>query len=1322
MATLILGAVGAAVGAGFGGTILGLSGAVIGRAIGAAVGQMIDSAIIASLAPAARSEGPRLQETTYMGASEGAPQGRLYGRARVNGQVIWTTRFKEHSHTQRSGGKGGGRGASQTSYTYSVSFAVALGEGNTKAQLGRVWLDGKETDLSGITYRFYQGTETQAPDSFIQSIEGVNATPAFRGITYLVIEEMDITDYGNRIPQVTAELIRPLDTEDPDDISNIMRGVCLIPGSGEFVYATQSYTQQGGNFDEDGKFNPNGQPAKSLTVHNMEGKPDLVRSMEQLGLFQPNMETVALVVGWFGDDLRVGNCTIMPKVEFNDRNAQVTPTDWTVAGLNRSEVPQLARDSSGHPVYGGTPSDTVVKEAIVWLKARGYKVVFYPFIFMEIVAGNTLPDPYSNGASGLGQPAFPWRGRITCSPAAGYSGSVDKTAAAATQVANFFNGTWGFRRFINHYADLVAEVGGVEAFLIGSEMVGLSTIRSNANTYPAIARFRSLAAEVRAKVGPSVKLGYAADWSEYCSHRPNDGSNDVFFHLDPLWADTNIDFIGIDNYMPLSDWRDGITHLDYDADQNIVTPHNTGYLKSNIEGGEYYDWYYASQSARNSQTRTPITDTAYGKPWVFRQKDLRNWWLNQHFNRPGGVQSGTATSWVPQSKPIWFTELGCPAVDKGSNQPNVFYDPKSSENMFPYYSTGEQDEYIQRVFLEASLQYWRDEAPTSSVFGGKMLDIEHILVWCWDARPYPDYPLRSDVWADADLWRYGHWLTGRLDAVALSRLVKELCSTVGVTDVDVELLNGSYALVKGFNIDSIMAVRDMIASLMGAYMFDGFESEGKLKFALRSATSITIIDPLDYVSSSSDKLGLALTRQQETELPSSVKIDFIDGDASYAVASLDGKRLFGGSDETAQLQLPLVLEPHYVRGLADSIIHQAWTARERGSVALPPSMFKFDPGDAFQYDVGSRQALGRFQQIDTAEFRKAEFANFDPSLFRLPKYPAQVYSPSIPWAPGFATLVPMDIPLLTGLEPSLQSPRVATYMNPWPGGVNIYRADGGGGWEFKLTASDRAYVGRLAFPLYSGPTGIWDRSNDLYIELFYGSVASKTEAQVFGGANALAVQNQNGFWEILQFKDAVLTAPRQYTLSNLLRGQLGTEHAMRSPVPAGATVVFLTTEMDANPSTAPFIPISLDDRNNPVTLRWGNQGKPVTDSDAYLTRDFVFRSEALMPYSPVQLAGAWAGAGGNIGLSWVRRTRFNGDQWDAPEVPLNEETELYDLQILDGSSVVREVTNLTSPAYTYTTASQVTDFGSAQSTLTFRVYQLSSKVGRGHPGQQTVYR
>jgi hypothetical protein len=127
----------------------------------------------------------------------------------------------------------------------------------------------------------------------------------------------------------------------------------------------------------------------------------------------------------------------------------------------------------------------------------------------------------------------------------------------------------GYRRVGLHQAALCAAAGGVEAFCIGSEMRGLTQIQDDQG-FVAVEQLRLLASECRALLGASVNIGYAADWSEYFGYHPQDGSGDVYFHLDLLWADPNIDFIGIDNYMPLSDWREGESHVDAHWGQSIT--------------------------------------------------------------------------------------------------------------------------------------------------------------------------------------------------------------------------------------------------------------------------------------------------------------------------------------------------------------------------------------------------------------------------------------------------------------------------------------------------------------------------------------------------------------------------------------------------------------------------------------------------------------------------------------------------------------------------------------------------------------------------------
>ena len=73
-------------------------------------------------------------------------------------------------------------------------------------------------------------------------------------------------------------------------------------------------------------------------------------------------------------------------------------------------------------------------------------------------------------------------------------------------------------------------------------------------------RWWTLAARcARRSSGRGTTLTYAADWSEYSGYQP--GGGEKFFHLDPLWASDDIDAVGIDNYMPLADWRDGRTPM-----------------------------------------------------------------------------------------------------------------------------------------------------------------------------------------------------------------------------------------------------------------------------------------------------------------------------------------------------------------------------------------------------------------------------------------------------------------------------------------------------------------------------------------------------------------------------------------------------------------------------------------------------------------------------------------------------------------------------------------------------------------------------------------
>ena len=349
MASIVLAAAGASIGAGFGGTILGLSGAVIGQAAGSIIGTIIDSRIIASFAPNQISEGARLESLRVTSSTEGSVIPNVYGRMKIGGNIFWATDFLEKSTTTTQGGSGKGGGGGEvktTTYTYSCSFAVGLCEGPISG-IGRIWADGKPFDLPGAVWRVYSGTETQLPDPFISAKMGAGNAPAYRGMAYIVFEELPLEKFGNRIPQLSFEVIRP--TLADGSAENLIRAVNLIPGAGEFVYATETITRSSG-----GATVPENQ-------NSTFGKADLPASLDNLEQVAPNLESVSLVVSWFGTDLRAGSCLIQPGVETTTKTT--SPKSWAVNGVTRTAA-QLISQVSGAAAFGGTPTDFAVVQAI----------------------------------------------------------------------------------------------------------------------------------------------------------------------------------------------------------------------------------------------------------------------------------------------------------------------------------------------------------------------------------------------------------------------------------------------------------------------------------------------------------------------------------------------------------------------------------------------------------------------------------------------------------------------------------------------------------------------------------------------------------------------------------------------------------------------------------------------------------------------------------------------------------------------------------------------------------------------------------------------
>lgn len=1242
MAQVVLGAIGSAIGGG------------VGRTIGALLGGHIDRLAVASLQPP-RQIGPRLEGLKIQGSAEGAPMAFALGRARLTGHVIWAARFRESRH-EHGGGKGGPR---TVEHAYSLSFAVALCEGPVDG-IGRIWADGQPMPLDGATLRLHRGGPDQTPDPLIEAIE--SAAPAYRGLAYAVFEDLPLGPFGNRVPQLSFEVFRRPRGSAPR-LEDRLDGVCLIPGAGEFTLATRAVLRREGLTR-----------TRSENVNNLEGRPDLLVSLDQLQAQCPNVRRVNLVVGWFGDDLRASHCRVRPGVDQVQKTT--TPMDWSVASLSRDEAHLVSQVDSG-PAFGGTPSDETVRQAIAELKARGFEVTIYPFVFMDIPTGNSLPDPY--GAAE--QPAYPWRGRITGS---------DLSAAATDEVAAFFGGPdeWGLRRMARHYAALAAETGAA-GLLIGSELRGLTTLRDAGGGYPAVAALRTLAGECKAIVGTQTAVSYAADWSEYFGHQPADGSGDVVFHLDPLWADPAIACVGIDWYPPLSDWRDGKDHAD--ALAGYRRPDDPAYLAANVAGGEGFDWYYASASDRAAQVRTAITDGTHGEEWVFRPKDLIGWWSNAHHDRPGGVRAAVPTAWAPAMKSIRLFEIGCGAIDRGANAPNLFQDPKSAETAIPPFSDGARDDLMQRRTLEALLEHFAGSQanPVSPAYGGSML--AGLDAWCWDARPFPDFPARPNIWSDAGNWATGHWLNGRMAGEG-EDLIRAVLLRSGV-DEEAFSISGVDRAVAGYVIDGPMRVRDALEPLLSALDASAAERGGRIGIVGRPDAARLI--GCDTLAIADDDPPRRDARRLEPA-PDAVRVRFIDDTADYQIGAVvvRADRANGGGGIDADL--PAVCSAATAETVARRILAGAAATDSLSIQPGPLDLLRLEPGD--MVTMADAPEAWRVERIDLDDQPRAGLAPWrdaPPPGFDQGWRPGR--PPDIVAAPWFHVL---DLPPLPEAENDGR-PLVALAADPWRA-MDVHAGAGPDSLTVRGHVATPSTVGQLLEPLDAGPAHRWDRSARVVLRLEGRAPQSAPAQAVLGGANTIAVACAGGGWELIQFLQADPLDTDVWRLTGLLRGQQGTDEEMRAGAVAGAAMVLLNDSLE-RATVAP------GERGSPLVWRAGPAGAP-PGGDGATELEFVHRGLHARPWSPAHFRAVKL-AEGHV-LRWIPRARMDGDRWDGD--PPQSDPVRFRIQVVENGGGLLRSWEVEGCETLYPTAEAAADFPDGPGPYAeFRVAQWSALFGWG---------
>lgn len=232
--------------------------------------------------------------------------------------------------------------------------------------------------------------------------------------------------------------------------------------------------------------------------------------------------------------------------------------------------------------------------------------------------------------------------------------------------------------------------------------------------------------------------------------------------------------------------------------------------------------------------------------------------------------------------------------------------------------------------------------------------------------------------------------------------------------------------------------------------------------------------------------------------------------------------------------------------------------------------------------------------------------------------------------------------------------------------------------------------------------GRFDRANVIELDLVRGELTGISELALLNGANAAVIGDGSPEnWEVIQFQNAELVGPSSYHLSGLLRGQSGSDGLMPDAWPAGSYFVLLN-------GAPQQLAVRLSSRNVSHHYRIGPAGRSY-DDPSYQHQVQAFAGIGLKPYAPAHLSATDVGP--DLELSWIRRTRIDGDSWESVEVPLGEESESYLIRVLQGTTVIRQEM-VSAPAWTYTAAMRSAD--AISGIYRVEVAQISARFGAGY--------
>lgn len=551
-------------------------------------------------------------------------------------------------------------------------------------------------------------------------------------------------------------------------------------------------------------------------------------------------------------------------------------------------------------------------------------------------------------------------------------------------------------------------------------------------------------------------------------------------------------------------------------------------------------------------------------------------------------------------------------------------------------------------------------------------------------------------------------------------VILDICERSGIdpNTVSTSSVDGD---VRGYVIGSQASGVAALQPLGLVYDFDMGEHAGGLRCTSKLSGPLGVMLNIHlggYAAGDERPEPIRWTRARETTLPQEATLTYSDPARDYQANTASARRLGGSAENNLSTQVAMVIDADTAQKVNDRILWEAWTSRQSGTTTTDQRWLGLQCGRL--YIVETPAGLEPVRVI-----RKSNGANGviecdlrrdQAIVFKSVNPGANVPTPANPVnIPGVTELILLDIPLLLDADNTNNAPGfywgIVASGSGWRGADFLRALDEDSEFDEvspqgqELTAGD--VVGTLAAPSHGEVSGHWwDEVSVLTVDLRSPDMelTSATEAAVLAGANAAyvgAANGEGGNGEIVQFRTAIATTtPGRYEITGLLRGQRGTEFAAGLHV--GGELFVMLQQGPLKRANFGLADVGQERAYKAVSLLTSE-----ADADAIL---WTNSGVGMRPYSPeaLELTGD---TGGDLALTWTRRSRIGGDT-EPP--PLGEDTEAYRVKIIaaDGHTVVRTV-DVAAPTFTYTLAMQTADFGGAVSDLKWQVAQVSAQYGPG---------